>query len=159
MATSEIKEKFGTRTALTVTLAGLASSSSYVGRQSDVVDNSTARFGKVLVYYKIKQGASPTSARAIYFFLIRDDGSGSPIRTDGAGASDAAWTAITARQVHAAPNKPSGAATGDVIQGSFVITDPGPKWALGVAHDTGVTLDGTGGNHEIAYVGVNPEAQ
>jgi hypothetical protein len=156
---SEIKEKFGAKTALTITVAGLVSSVSYVGRQSDIVDNTVNRFGKILIFYRIKQGTSPTSARAAYFFLIRDDGTGTPTRTDAAGASDAAWTAITARQVHAAPNKPSGAATGDVIQGSFVFSDPGPKWALGISHDTGVNLDATGGNHEIAYLGVDPEAQ
>lgn len=40
-----------------------------------------------------------------------------------------------------------------------MIEDPGPKWTVGVSHDTVAALDATDGNHEIAYVGVTYESQ
>lgn len=152
---NEVKEKFGSRTALTITLASLATGSA--GRQSDFVDNSTARYGKLLLFLKIKQGTSPTSARGVYVYGLRYDGTGS--RTDGAGASDAALTPVAAERIGYLPNKASGAATGDDIIGEIVWENPGPNWAIAITHDTGVALDSTGGNHYVAYVGVNPEVQ
>lgn len=151
---NEIKEKFGTATALTITVASLANASA---RQSDVVDNSTLRARAVLIYAKIKLGTSPTSNKGVFFYLIRDDGV-TNFRTDNAGASDAAITIKNARQVGALATG-SSAATGDTLYGSFLIEDPGPKWALAVYNDTGATLDATAGNHSIEYVSVLPEVQ
>jgi hypothetical protein len=161
MAVSAIKDLLASDAALTITLASLASSTAGVGRQSTIVDNTTNRYPRVVVYYKIKLGTSPTSARAVYFYLIRSDADGTTKHRDGAaGASDAAWTA-TPDLIPAwvAADKASGAATGDVLQGSFTIDTPGPEWGVGVVHDTGVNLDSTGSNHWLRYVGVTPEAQ
>ena len=157
---SEIKDKFAASTALTITLASLATSSTRdAARQSDIVDNTTNRYQKILVYVKLKQGTSPTSARGAYVYLIRDDNNGTNHRTDGAGASDAALTVLNAQLLGVINNKASGAATGDNIYGEFMIDSPGPKWGIAIAHDTGVNLDSTGGNHWARYVGLNPEMQ
>jgi hypothetical protein len=156
---NEVKEKFSAAAALTISLASLASSSVGVGRQSTVVDNSTSRYGRILLYVKVKQGTSPTSARGVYVWGIRSDGAGSPQRTDGAGASDAAFTAVAAQLLGILPNKATGAATGDNVIGEVIFDNPGPGWAIAISHDTGVALDSTGGNHVVNWVGVNPEIQ
>lgn len=155
---SEIKEKFSTAAALTITLASLSSSTSGVGRQATFVDNSTTRYGKILLYLKIKQGTSPTSGRAVYVWALRSD-AGTPQRTDGAGASDAALTAVAAQLIGVLQNKASGAATGEDITGEVVFENPGPGWSIAISHDTGVNLDSTGGNHAVTWIGVNPEVQ
>jgi hypothetical protein len=156
---SEIKDKFGTSTALTITIASLASSTAGVGRQSNIVDNTTARYGGVVVYYKITQGTSPTGSKAVRFALIRADDDGTPHRDFAAGASDAGLTVVPdPNWVHVAPNAAS-PSTGDVLQGSFYVQSPGPKWGILIVHDTVAALNSTGGNHWLRYVGINPEAQ
>lgn len=156
---SAILDKFGTSTALTITLASLASSTVGVGRQSTIVDNTTDRFSLLEIYYKITLGTSPTGNKAVRFAVIRVDNNGSPHRDYQAGASDAGLTIVpdpVFDWIHPDKSSPS---TGDVLQGSFQIWRPGPSWGIFVVHDTGVNLDSTGGNHYIRYTGVNPESQ
>lgn len=154
---NEIKELFGTGTALTITIASLASSTTGVGRQSTIVDNSSDRFQKIYLYCRIRVGTSPTANRTIRFYLIRVDDNGTPHRSDGAGASDAALTVKNAI--------PIGTIFVDVTTsdldyyGEFVIQDPGYKWGIAIVQDTGVNLNSTSGNHWIRYIGANPEVQ
>lgn len=152
---NEIKEKFSTPAGFTITLASLASSTAGVGRQSTLIDNSTTRYRKVIVYLKVKQGTSPTGSRFVYVYGIRGDGT---IRSDGAGASDAAFTRLNAVELGVLINK-SSPATGDVLTGEFVFENPGPEWGIAIVHDTNVNLDSTEGNHDYNWVGVNPEVQ
>ena len=156
---NEIKDKFSSSTAMTITLAGLGSSASLVGRQSTLVDNTTARYGRLLVYYNIKLGTSPTGNKSIFFYLIRGDDDATPHRDGSAGASDAAWTAQEGMAPVWVERDKASPSTGDVIKGSFIVDIPGPEWGIGVVHDTGVNLDSTGGNHWVRYVGLNPEVQ
>lgn len=152
---NEIKEKFSTSAGFTITLASLASSTVGVGRQSTLIDNSTTRYRKVIVYLKIKQGTSPAGSRFVYVYGIRGDGT---IRSDGAGASDAAFTRLNAVELGVLINK-SSPATGDVLTGEFVFENPGPEWGIAIVHDTNAHLDSTEGNHDYNWVGVNPEVQ
>lgn len=152
---NEIKEKFSTPAGFTITLASLASSTAGVGRQSTLIDNSTTRYRKVIVYLKVKQGTSPTGSRFVYVYGIRGDGT---IRSDGAGASDAAFTRLNAVELGVLINK-SSPATGDVLTGEFVFENPGPEWGIAIVHDTNANLDSTEGNHDYNWVGVNPEVQ
>lgn len=155
---NEIKDKFSSSAALTITIASLADSST-AGRQSTIVDNSSARYGRIIVYYKITLGTSPTGSRPVYFYLLRDDADGTPHRDGAAGASDAAWTAPEGMIPIWVDRDKASPSTGDVLQGSFIADVPGPKWAIGLVQNTGVALNGTGGNHWIRWVGVNPEVQ
>src|SRR5262245_58675282 len=94
---NEIKSVFGTTAQLTITLASLASAS---GRQSTMVDNTTTRWQKIHLYCKVTTGTSPTANKGIYVFLLKADKSASPnVATDGAGASDAAITIVSAQQI------------------------------------------------------------
>lgn len=150
---NEIKSKLGSSAGLTITLASLASSTAGVGRQSTLIDNSTNLYKKVHIYGKITTGTSPTANRSIYVYAIKGDGT---IRTDGAGASDAALTVVNAQLIAAMVTD----STSDkAYYFDCVLEDPGSEWGIAVVHDTGVNLNATGGNHDINYVGQLPEVQ
>jgi hypothetical protein len=152
---NEIKEKYSATAGLTITLASLASSTVGVWRQSTLIDNSATKYGKVVVYMKVKLGTSPTGNRGVYIYDIRGDGT---LRSDGAGASDAGITLLNAPILGTMVTKAS-PSTGDVLYGEFVFYDPGPEWGVAVVHDTGVNLDSTEGNHDYNWVGILPEIQ
>lgn len=139
-------------TAMTITLASLATSTTGVGRQSTMVNNLDAN-QMIRVYFKVTTGTSPTVNKSIQFYLIcGDDPSSSNIRTDGAGASDAGLTVVTANLVCVVQTD----ATSDKAYiGSFLIRNPGPEWGICVVHDTGVNLNSTGSNHAIRFVAEN----
>lgn len=166
MAASAIKDLFNgnatyaTNSDLTITLINLASptAGTFVGRQSTVVDNTTTRYGLIHIFVKITQGASPTGSRGVYLFAIRSDKNSTAHRSDNAGASDAGWTRANAEFIGVMRNLAS-PTTGDVLYGEAFIVNPGPEWALGLYHDTGVALNGTSTNHWARFVGNNPEAQ
>lgn len=153
---SEIKDKFGSPTAFTITLASLASSTTGVGRQSTMVDNSTTRYSHIKIVAKIKMGTAPAANKAVYLYFLRDDGAG--IASDGAGASDAAITIKNAPPLGTLEDG-TAPATGDVLIDSFEVYSPGPKFGVAVVQDTGVALDATGGSFVVEYIGINPEAQ
>ena len=153
---NEIKSKHGSSTALTITLASLATSTAGVGRQSTMINNlNNAQI--VHVFCKVTTGTSPTANKSIRFFLLKgDDPSSSNIRSDNAGASDAGLTISTADQIYGIGTTSTSNVT---YRGSFTIYNPGPEWGIFVIHDTGVNLNSTGSNHDIRYVTENPEVQ
>jgi len=156
---SEIKDKLTTPAALTITLASLASSTTFVGRQSTLVDNTTNRYSLIHLFNKFTQGTTPTGNKGAYVFGIRGDKDATtPHRSDNAGASDAAWTRNNAEFLNVGRNLAS-PATGDVIYIESFIVNPGPEWGIGVYHDTVAALNSTGTNHWARWVGNNPEAQ
>jgi hypothetical protein len=152
---NEIKDKFGTSTALTVTLASLANSA---GRQSTLVDNTTSRYQDLLLLVNIKTANTPTPNSIAEVYLIRSDNDGTEHRDDGAGTSDAALTPLNAQLVGAL--RSSGApGTGETLKGSFLVHRPGPEWGVVVFNRTGQALDSTGSNHWVRYIGLNLEVQ
>lgn len=155
---NKILDLFGSSTAMTITLASLATSTTGVGRQSDMIDNSTAREMLVRIWAKIKQGTSPTGNRTAAFYLLTGDAHGTPHRTDGAGASDAALTVQNAPLIGVIRNLGS-PSTGDNMYGEFLVRVAAPTWGIAVVHDTGVNLDSTGGNHWLRYTVISPEVQ
>lgn len=156
---NKILDLFGSSTAFTITLASLATSAVGVGRQSDMIDNSSSREQLARIWCKIKQGTSPTSARTVSLYLLTGDANGTPHRTDGAGASDAGITLQNAPLIGVMRNKGSGAATGDLVYGEFLVRIAAPSWGIALVHDTGVNLDSTGGNHWLRYSYISPEVQ
>ncbi len=154
---NEIKDKFAASSALTITVASLADGG---GRQSTLVDNSTNRYQDLLVYVKLKTGATaPTANSVCEVYLLRSDKDATTEHvSDGAGASDAALTALNAALVGVVRVRSSPSA-GDVLYGEFLVHRPGPKWGIAVVNRTGQALDSTGSNHWVRYVGLNPEVQ
>ena len=137
--------------AMTITLASLADAAA---RQSTMISNLD-NGQMVRVYFSLTTGTTPTVNKTIEFYLLSGD-LGTPIRTDGAGASDAAITIETAPVVYAVQID----ATSDkAYSGSFLIRNPGPEWGIAVKNNTGAALNSTGGNHEISYVVENVEVQ
>lgn len=137
---------------LTITLASLANNSS---RQSTMVNNND-NAQMVRVFYKITTGATPTDKETIQLYVLSGNLAGVPIRTDNAGATDAAITIETAPlgdviQVDATPDK--------TYRGSFLIRNPGPEWGIGVKNDSGFALNATTSNHEISFVNESVEVQ
>jgi hypothetical protein len=150
---SNIQPKFGTPTELTITLAALASSTSQtVGRQGTIVDNSTTRYDLIHLFLKITAGTSPTTGKQIFIFGIRGDGMR---RTDGAGATDAAFTRQTAQLLRTIRTD----ATSDkAYEADVQFPNPGPEWTIAIVHDTGVNLNATAGNHHVYWTGEHMEA-
>lgn len=160
-AANEIMDKFGSSTAMTITLASLASSTSGVGRQSTLIDNTTVRASEAIVYVKITVGTTPTANKPIYVYLLRgDDPASSNFRDDGAGASDAGLTIINAQLLGTIMCT---AATSDVAyRGAFStrgLGALGKEWGIAIVHETAVNLNATAGNHFVRYVTVNPDVQ
>lgn len=153
---NDVLDERGSSAAMTITLGSLASSTAKVGRQTTLITNASPCKPRVWIWASIKQGTSPTSGKAVYVRGIRGDGTR---RDDGAGASDAAFTALNCQLLGILANKASGAASGDVVQGWIPFDNPGPEWGIAIDHDTGVNLDSTGGNHAIYYSYENPEIQ
>jgi len=145
-----ITANFGSSTALTITLASLASSTAGVGRQSNLVDNTTDLGQMIRVYFKITTGTSPTDNKTINFYLITADApSSANIITDGAGTTDASLTIQSAPLVQSITTLSTSDKT---YQGSFLIRNPGKAWAICVVHDTGANLNATGSNHSLRYI-------
>ena len=151
---SEIKQLYGSLEAITITLASLASSTAGVGRQSTMVDNATTRFRLIHLFVKIKLGTSPNNNKTAQVYLIKGDDDA--LRTDNAGAADAALTVKNANLIGVLDTGGS-AGTGDVLQKDFKIRDPGPEWGIAIVQDSGANLDAA--NHAVKYIGDNPETQ
>jgi hypothetical protein len=164
MATNKVLDLQGASAALTITLAGLASSATGVGRQSTLLANPSASAAgdghrRALVFFNVKLGTSPTANKSVQFYLIRGDNiaSGTQHIDDQGGASDAAITIKNAQCVFVAQNIST--TTGEIVQGSFAVENMGPDWGIAVVHDTGVNLDSAAGNHWIRCIYVDDDIQ
>ncbi len=155
---NEIRDLHDASTALTITLASLATSTVGVGRQSTIVDNTTNLYMDILVYVKIELGTSPVGDKSVQVYIILDDNHATNHRSDGAGASDAGLTILNATLIDVMRDL-SSPSTGDILYGEFLVNRPGPKWGIAITHDTGVNLDSTGSNHWVRFVGINPNVQ
>jgi len=155
---NKVIDLFGTRTALTITLASLASSTVGVGRQSTLVDNTTTRHHAAVVYCKVTVGTTPTINRSIYVYLVRYDDSA--IGDDAVGATDAAQTIVNAKLLGViAVNSASSDLSYYGVFDTSGLGALGPKWGITIVHDTVAALNATGSNHVIAYIGYDPEVQ
>lgn len=151
---------YGTSTALTITLASLASDTSLIaGRQSTVIDNTSDLAIDAIVGGKITTGTSPTASKQIEVWAFASyDGT---TYGGGAGASDAnfsptgektTFSLLTSIPTDSTSNHTYEFGTFSIAQ-AFGGTMP-KKWGIYVVHNTGVALNATGGNHEIKYTAV-----
>lgn len=156
---NEIKSKFSASTAMTMSVASLASSASGLGRQSDMVDNSSNRYPRIIIYAKVQLGAtSTTTYRGIAVYLIRGDKDATtPHRTDDAAATGGSFQVRNAEMIGNLTIGPTSNAAG-YLYGSFVFDDPGPEWGIAMVNETGATL-GVGALNYLRFVGVIPEVQ
>jgi hypothetical protein len=165
MTTESILYPSTSTVAVTITLASLASGSSgvfTVGRESAAISNTDNDVDHILRGV-ITTGTSPTAARYIqvYAFIPRSIASGTATWPDVMTGSDAARSVTSANVMMAALRLVasfavdstssraydfSGVSVASLFGGSMP-----SKYGLFVAHDTGVALHATGGNHVISY--------
>lgn len=144
-------DSFATLGTMTITLGTLASSSTGVGRQSTMIDNTTVKAPAAQISVQITAGTS-TGTNLISLYLIRGDNVN--MKDDNAGASDAAWTQLNAPLLG---NIVVGAGTNTQYKNTFDTTflgHLGPTWGIGVVHNLGNPLNATAGSHLVTYVSI-----
>lgn len=153
---NEIRTKLDAEASFTITLASLASGSS---RQSTMVTNTNNRPAS-LVYLRLQSGGvAPTNGAVYEVYLLRGDGNGTPYRTDGAGASDAAITIENAQLLGTIVVTNT---TNKNFYGDFDTAPLGPlgfEWGIAVKNNSGQALNATEGNHLKRYTPYLPEIQ
>lgn len=155
---------YGTRTAITITLASLASDANLLtGRESNEVNNSVSLFDDIVVDGKITTGTTPTDAKEIRVYVAASwDGTTWPDVFDG---TDSAET-ITSSQIRDSGIKlamiiPTNNTSDRTypIDGFSVAQLYGgrvpKKFVVFVTHGTAVPLHATGSNHQLAYTGIS----
>jgi hypothetical protein len=154
---------YGTTTAMTITLASLASDTNLVaGRQSTVAANGTDDAIDALVGGKVTTGTTPTASKQIEVWLF-----GSYDDTEysaGAGASDANLTPDTKTLLKLLTIIPTVNTSDKAYRwGPFSVAQAfggvmPENWGVYIVHNTGVNLNATGGNHEVHYTPVKYES-
>jgi hypothetical protein len=162
---ADIKTKYpsSSSSAITISLASLATSSSWVaGRESTVVDNTTNCDLDHMVGGTIMTGTSPTVSTYIevWAYASWKTASGTPSYPDVFDGTDSAETVTSANvknsclrmiasiTVDSTSDRPYYFGPVSIAQlfGSM------PKfWGVFVTHNTGVNLNSTAGNHVIEY--------
>ena len=160
MATSLILSEYVGPTTLTITLASLANNAGANGRQSVQVVDTTPSIPLVRVHAKVTTTGSPGAGNLIEFYVARSDGT---LLDGGTGTGDAAFGSSPVdtyekselELVHTQPVSNSAA----TYISSFLIREPGPRWALVVVNGTATALDASAGNHSVTYETITPEVQ
>lgn len=160
------KPAYASVSALTISPASLASSATFVaGRESTAVDNSSNLYDDVILSGKITVGATPTPNTQILIsvFSTLDDSPTWPDVMDGTDSAET-LTSVGVGQgflkLAAALNVDSNTSNraydfnGISVANLFGGTMP-KRWGVFIAHNTGVALHATGGNHVINAQGVN----
>lgn len=153
-------------TAITCGLASTATSATFVaGRESDQVDNTTNLYDDALVQGFTTVGTSPTTATQILVYVWGSHTSLVSTNRDVLDGADSTET-ITSVGVRDSFLKCAAIISVDSTTsdrkyefGPFSVASlfggSMPQfWGLFVAHNTGVNLNATGGNHEVKYTGV-----
>jgi hypothetical protein len=156
---ADIKTAWGSSSALTITAASLATSSTWVfGREATAVDNSSDKNLDYLVGGKITVGTSPTAGTEIRVYIVAlAEDSTYPDVFDGTD-SDETWTSVGIRDassqllVSIAVDATTSDRTywfGPRSVGALFGGSMPKKFTVFVTHNTGVNLNSTGGNHAI----------
>ena len=160
-----VSANFAADAQLTISLASLASSSTFVaGQESTVVDNSTNKYVDAMLSGKITVGTTPTVNTQILVYVFSPINA-TPTYPDVMDGTDSAETltsvgvgrgflklaavldvdATTSDRVY-----PFGQVSVAQLFGGVLPQ----RWSVFVTHNTGVALNATAGNHEIRYQGV-----
>jgi hypothetical protein len=154
---------YGTPTAMTMTLASLASDTNLVaGRESTAIDNGSIDAIDILVGGKVTTGTTPTTARQIEVWAYASyDGTeyaGTATGTDAnlTPGEKACMRLLTVIPIVATSDKAYKWGPFSVAQ-AFGGSVP-PKTGIFIVHNTAVNLNSTGGNHEVYYTSVKYES-
>lgn len=148
--------------AITISLASLASSTSWAGQASTAIDNTTNVDLDHLVSGVIKLGTSPTASKTVNVFAYAPVKivTGTPTYPDSITGTDAAKT-MTSPNVAQACLRWLWTGNTDATTGLNLFMPPTsiaqvfgaipPFWGLFVYHDSVAALDSTSGNHYFHY--------
>jgi hypothetical protein len=164
MATATIS--YSSNTTITCSVASTASSSTFVaGRESNQIDNTSTLYMDALVQGKVTVGTTPTANTQIAIYVWGADTSLATTAIDVLDGTDSAETLtntgilFSALKLGATIIVPI--ATSDVgyafapFSVAALFGGVMPKyWGLYVAHNTGVNLNATGGNHAFSFNGI-----
>lgn len=144
---------YGTRTALTITLASLGNAAY---RESTEVDNSSTKAVDGILHGKITTGTSPTVNTSITVYVAGSDGTtarlGNMTGTDSTITPAGEQTQFEIARIitcDATSNH-----TYEFFVGSIAALFGGvmpKKFSVIVLNSSGVALNATGGNHDIEY--------
>ena len=162
---AELKIKYSSSSAITITLASLATSADRTaGRESTVIDNSSTLYDDVLVGGVITTGTTPTVSKQIdiYVYAAVND---TPTYPDVFAGTDSAET-VTSVNVRASALRLLASIVVDATSDRAYWLAPTPVaqlfggimpryWGVFVAHDTAVNLNATGGNHVLSMTGIS----
>lgn len=158
---------YGARQTLTITLASLASSADWTaGRESNEVDNSTTLWNDVLLQGFVTVGTTPTVNTSIGIWVWGSDQAAGTANLDAIDGVDSAETitstAVRDGLLRLVARLDVNATTSDrrYLLGATSLAqlfggNMPRHWGLFVAHNTGVALNSTGGNHEFSWRGVS----
>jgi hypothetical protein len=161
---ADFKVKYASPATITIGLASLATSSDRtVGRESDAIDNGTNLYVDVLVSGKVTTGTSPTASKQIDIcvYAAHDETPTYPDVLDGADSAETMTSAnvragavrvLASLRVDNTSNQTYWLAPSSVARAFGGVLPR--RWGLFVAHDTGVNLHATSGNHEFKYTGI-----
>ena len=159
---ADIKTAYAASAALTISLASLASSATFVaGRESTAIVNTSNLYLGYLLGGKITTGTTPTAGQIqIWLYAAFNDTPAYPntitgsdaavtltsadIRNSGLAFFNAAVTSTTSDQAYPFRPLSISAAFGDIIP---------KRWGAFVTHSTVAALNATGGNHVLDYTG------
>lgn len=157
----DILHEWGSSAAYTITLTGLATSSTKVaGRESTAISHTTADPLDYLVGGKITTGTSPTSAKTIdvWVYASIDD---TPTYPDVFDGTDSAETVTSENVRNSALKLLASMVVDNTSDRTYWFGPTGiaqlfggglPKnHGLFVTHDTAVNLNATASNHALSY--------
>jgi len=163
MAVGDVSQKFQASAAFTISLASLGTSSTWVaGRESTAITVS-GLVTDYLVGGRITAGTSPTVSTVINIYVYGSTND-SPTYPDGITGSDSART-LTSENVRNAAIRLGATIVIDNTSDRVYWIAPFSvaalfggalpnRFGLFVAHNTGVNLNSTGGNHVLNYTPV-----
>lgn len=158
---------YAASSALTITLASLATSSSLlVGVESNQVDNTTNKYSDALLEGFITTGTTPTTSTQILVYAWGSNVSLATTAKDSLDGTDSAETitsagvgygflkliiSLTVDSATSNRRYDFGDISVATILGLPVLP---PYWGVFVTHNTGVNLNSTAGNHAISFSGI-----
>lgn len=155
---NEIKAKFGTLVAMTITMNGIANGA---GRVSTQVDNSTVRATRGLLGVTIKMGTTPTANSVIKLYLIRattnvQDGRVANASALGTADAGVATEPLNAECIGTIQVPATAAALSSAV---FPIENPGPNFSVVLWNATGATTEATGTGNVMEWLPETDEVQ
>jgi hypothetical protein len=164
MATASVN--YSSNSSITCGVASTASSATFVaGRESNEVSNTTNLFIDAMVRGKVTVGTTPTANTQINIYVWGSNVSLATTAIDTLDGTDSAETLTNTGVLFSALARLATitvtAATSDIgydfppssVCGALGLQVLPKFWGLFVAHNTGVALNATGGNHFFEYVG------